>query len=506
MIICLFPAGAKGREHLLSALDAEGYRVRIAALPTEPLVADSELAVVELPPNHDDAAALLTLWRQALPPGHPILALGRWREPHDVHPLIEAGATDYLPYPCQTQDLAVRLLVLRGSTMQLMHNLRQRIADTQRVESFTSLAGSLAHDFNNLLAAIMGNAEVAMLDQTLSQSTRYSLEQIDRASRHAAELTRQMMTYSGRGSTGFAAVQLKDLVEDMGEILRASISRSCVAEYRFEPGMPPVLGDASQLRQVVMNLLINASEAMMPHGGVIRVAGRTAATADGRRIVLEVTDSGPGIQPELRSRIFEPFFSTKRQGRGLGLAAVRSIVQAHGGEVEIHSEPGRGSTFRLLFPAAHQDLMCPASPAEGIAASLDGAVLLVEDDAAVREAAAHLLAHAGLRVFQAPDTTTALDILRRHRPLLSAAVLDLDLPGDGSLSLLREAACSGNPLRIIVWTGLAETEVDEILNGSPVEAVLRKPCHVRQLAAEVSRVLAPRATPRARGALAGGTD
>lgn len=502
MIICLFPEGQQGRAELTGLLEAEGYRVRIAALPTEPLVEETELAVVQLPPLHEDAVALVRLWREALPPGHPILALGAWREADEVVPLLEAGATDYLACPFQTHELAVRLLVLRGVTARLQEEFRRKIADAQRVDTLTALAGSLAHDFNNLLAAILGNAEVAMLDPSLSNAARYSLEQIDRASRHAAELTRQMMTYSGRGTPGFEAVSVRELVEDMGEILRASISRLCRVEYRFEPGLPMVLGDASQLRQVVMNLLINASEAMTPRGGVIRVSARTVERGGSRRVVLEVSDTGDGIPEQYRTRVFDPFFSTKRPGRGLGLAAVRSIVESHGGGVEVVSVPGQGATFRLDFPASPSAAGRTAGADAAGAGRGWGTVLLAEDEEAVREAAAHLLAHAGFRVLQAGDGQTAADLIQRHGRMMRVVVLDLDLPGLGGEKVLQVIRDSGLPLQVVIWTGYGEVEVRERTQGFEVAAVVRKPGHVRLLAAEINRVL----EERTRSALAGGAD
>lgn len=489
MIICLIPEGQEPQAGLIPVLESFGYRVRIAAQPTEVAAGESELAVVQLPSQHSDAVTLLRVWRETLPAGHPILALGAWSGPDEVMPLLRAGATDYLSSPWQTRELGVRLLVLQSCTTRLTNDLLQRVAETQRLETLAALSGGLAHDFNNLLAAILGNAEVAMLDTSLSGSTRYSLEQIDRASRHAAELTRQMVTYSGRPEPGFQPISLAELVEDMVEILRASISRLSRVEFDFEPNLPAVLGEPSQLRQVVMNLLVNASEAMTPHGGVILVSARTQRRGDLARVVLEVADSGAGIPPEYQQRIFDPFFSTKRSGRGLGLAAVRSIVNSHGGAVELESEPGRGSTFRLEFPALAGGEARRSSAAESPRWRGSGLVMLIEDEAPVREAAAHLLARSGFSVLEATDGQEGASLFSRHAAALQAVILDLGLSGLAGEDLLRLIRQRRPDLCVVIWSGFDRSEIEVRTCGMGVTSIIEKPGHVRELAAVLCRSL-----------------
>lgn len=489
MLICLFPEGEDGSRTLASVLESLGFEVRVAALPNEPLIAEAELAVVQLPAQIGEAVSLLGLWRRSLPPGHPMLALGRWSGRTEIERLLQAGASDYLTHPCETRELQARLLVLHTATFRLNQDLLHRLADTQRIESLSTLAGSLAHDFNNLLAAILGNAEVALLDPNLSDSTRYSLTQIDRASRHAAELTRQMMTFSGRPSPDFAPVFLGELVEEMADILRASISRACRVEYRFDPDLPPVLGEASQLRQVVMNLLINASEAMMPGGGVIRVIGCQGRKKGQPRVTLEVRDSGAGVPVEVRHRIFDPFYSTKRPGRGLGLAAVRSIVESHGGEVSVVSHPGDGATFRLEFPGMVSSGSRRVTSISAAAATISGSVLLVEEDEALREAAAHLLARSGFQVYPAASAQEAARLFQGHTCEFQAVILDPTL-GDGHAeSFLRLVRGQRPDLRIVIWSGVDELEVHNRTSGFAIAAFVRKPCPVRELVSALSHVL-----------------
>ena len=489
MVICLYPDGPDGHESLRGPLALLGCEVNVADQPTDPAVAEAELAVIQLPADFEEAQQRVRTWRQSLPPGHPLLAIGRWKDRPEVESLLQAGASDYLPHPFETHQLLTRLLVLHGATFRLTQDRQQRIADTQRVESLSALACGLAHDFNNLLAAILGNAEVALLDPNLSDSTRYSLNQIDRASRHAAELTRQMMVFSGRPSAEFEPVSLSELVSEMADILRASISRACEIQYRFEPGLPPVLAEAGQLRQVIMNLLINASEAMIPDGGLIRVTACVGRRRGQPRVILEVSDSGCGIPVESRNRIFDPFFSTKRSGRGLGLAAVRSIVESHGGEVSVTSRPGKGATFRLDFPASINSASNRVTSISSALPAVSGAVLLVEDEDALREAAAHLLARSGFQVFPAATAREASRLFHGHASDFRAVILDLDLRDGSTEPLLRLIRSMRPELPVVIWSGFDKVDVQARTSGFSVSAIVRKPCHVREIVTTLTQIL-----------------
>jgi CheY-like chemotaxis protein len=382
------------------------------------------------------------------------------------------------------------LRILRHARHQFTQDLQNRLAGTQRIETLSTMAGGLAHDFNNLLTAILGNAEVAQLDPNLGDSARYCLTQIERASRHAAELTRQMMVFAGRAAPAALPVALDELVGEMAEILRASISQTSRLEFEMEPGLPLVLGEPSQLRQVVMNLLINASEAMSARGGVIRVTGRRAQRHGEQRVVLAVSDTGAGIAPELQRRIFDPFYSTKRQGRGLGLAAVRSIVESHGGDVSVESTPGQGATFRLSFPAHTGTPHTRVTRISSLVTGASGAILLVEDESSLRDAAVRLLSRAGFQVLPAANVDDAVALFRRHADELRAVVADLLLRNASGEELLRTLHSLRGDLPILIWTACDEEEVRARTAGVPVAMVLHKPRPLRDLAAAISRTLA----------------
>ncbi len=244
--------------------------------------------------------------------------------------------------------------------------LERKVLETQRLESLGVLAGGVAHDFNNLLVAIMGNAGLAMMQAGAEPELQACLREIETAAERAAELARQMLAYSGRGRIAIAPVKLNDLVEEMGHLLAVSLPNNVTLRYNLAADLPTTDADATQLRQIVMNLVINAGEAMSDGDGAIGVeTGVMVATADylarshlspdlpaGEYVYLEVRDTGPGMDEKTLARIFDPFFTTKFTGRGLGLAAVLGIVRAHKGAIRIDTAPGQGTAFRLLLPVS----------------------------------------------------------------------------------------------------------------------------------------------------------
>jgi nitrogen-specific signal transduction histidine kinase/ActR/RegA family two-component response regulator len=397
--------------------------------------------------------------------------------------------------------IAVRLAVAeqqacKHSAACEQKRLEERVASASKTESVATLAGSLAHDFNNLLAAILGNTELALLDALPQSPVRYCLDQIDKTSRRAAELAHQMLTYTGRGSNGseFSGVNLNELVQEMAELLRISIPKSCAIKYYFSRPLPLICGEASQLRQVVMNLLINAGEAMGGRGGTIHVRTGTIEE-DGlpQEVTLEVRDTGSGMTPEIRARIFDPFFTTKKSGRGLGLAAVQGIVRAHQGTIEVESQPGKGSTFRIVFPVYRG-----AEHAPGRAHEMEvdwhgtGNVLLVDDDDAVREAAQRLLKKAGYTVLEARSGSAGIEAMRKFGGVIHAAVLDINMPGMDGYAVYEAIRALRPDIQVLMWSGLEPEGVRARLKelGDDLQ-VIEKPSHMRDIAVALKRLLAP---------------
>jgi PAS domain S-box-containing protein len=243
--------------------------------------------------------------------------------------------------------------------------MRERLEQARKMEVLGKMTGGMAHDFNNLLTTILGNAEMIASETPPGTATREMLDDVITASRKAAELTNRMLAYSGTARLHLQPVNLSSLVWEVDGLLRGSISGNCALEYRLDASLPFVSADASYLRQVVVNLVVNGSEALGEGAGVVAVSTGVVdlepeeaeeyrigqALPGGRYVFIEVTDTGTGMTPEVRERIFDPFFSTKFTGRGLGLAAVQGIVRGHKGGIKVNTEPGRGASFRIILPA-----------------------------------------------------------------------------------------------------------------------------------------------------------
>ena len=255
------------------------------------------------------------------------------------------------------------VIVFRDVTEK--RNLERQLQQAQKLESLSVLAGGIAHDFNNLLTVVLGNAELVLNELSPMSPAHGSLTEITTAARRAADLSLQMLTYTGKTVFTVERVGLSELVEEMAHLLNTTISKKADLTLNLEPGLPPIQADPTQIRQIVMDLIINASEALGDRGGGITVSvGATRCDEEflretelhdvlppGLYVHLKVTDTGIGMDEKTRSRIFEPFFSTKFTGRGLGLAAVLGIVRAHKGTLKVRSEPGKGTTFEVLFPS-----------------------------------------------------------------------------------------------------------------------------------------------------------
>jgi PAS domain S-box-containing protein len=391
--------------------------------------------------------------------------------------------------------------------------LALRVQRAQRLESLGTLTGGIAHDFNNLLAVILGNARVALDDLPEDSPLRTRLLRVRAAAEHGAALTAQMLAYSGKATAKLEPIDVSTLVDDTRELVQAAVSEGCEIEWELMPGLVAE-GDATQLRQVLLNLVRNASEALVKGRGRVRIRTRRLRLASedladvhgrlelapGSFVVLEVSDTGAGIDATTRQRMFEPFFTTRFDGRGLGLAAVLGIVQAHSGAIQVESEPGRGSTLRVLLPERSRVAReAPDDPAPRARAG--AAVLVVDDDPGVLEVAAELLRRAGQRVVTAANGAEALARLRERGDEIGVAVLDLAMPTAGGGQVLSELRRMRPGLPVIIATGFGIERAVERLQDEEVAAVVRKPFAPGELEVEVRTAL-ERAGPSERGAAA----
>ena len=383
--------------------------------------------------------------------------------------------------------------------------LNERVHRTQKLESLGILAGGIAHDFNNLLVSIMGNADLAERQLPRDHEAGDNVAEILRASRRASDLCRQILAYAGRGQVQQGVVDLDEVVREMGELLSVSFPKDAVVEIRSDPDLPPVWGDVTQLRQVVLNLLTNAADAL-PGGagrivietGMIRPEGIEPTDlvtgelpSDGTEMVhFTVTDNGEGMEEELRSRVFEPFYSTKSAGRGLGLAVVTGIVRSHNGLLELWTRPGEGSRFRLILPATQRTKLRQVEPVlewlpDG--ARISGRVLLVDDEPAVRRVATRMLQDVGLEVVEATDGVDALEIFRREGSEIDAVVMDITMPRMDGQAALQEMRKLDPGVRALLVTGnVQDVELVEQTMGVPL---LTKPYRAQELQAVLSEIM-----------------
>jgi PAS domain S-box-containing protein len=364
--------------------------------------------------------------------------------------------------------------------------LEVQMQQTQQLESLGVLAGGIAHEFNNLLTTIQGYADLARTDLPAGPAHGY-LGEVLAASRRAAELTQQILAYAGKGRFLFQAVALGELVTQMSPLLTAAVSRKARLSLDTDGPVPPIEGDAGQLRQVVLSLVTNASESLGQNEGTIAVRlGETQTEQPpGRFAVIEVTDTGCGMDEATRARIFEPFFSTKFTGRGLGLAAVLGIVRGHGGQIVVESAPGKGSTFRVLLPAAQRREA--AGPA---AAVKSGLVLVVDDEDGVRKLASLLLLQAGYEVVTAGDGVAAVQRFSQTPEAFAAALIDLTMPRMDGLELLAKLRELRPDLPVVVMTGYSAAEAGHrALNA---DGTLQKPFTGAGLVEAMRRALADR--------------
>ncbi|HEY8845602.1 MAG TPA: response regulator, partial [Candidatus Limnocylindrales bacterium] len=365
--------------------------------------------------------------------------------------------------------------------------IEAKVLEVQKLESLGVLAGGIAHDFNNLLVAILGNASLALLDLPEDSPARQSIADIEVASQRAGELARQMLAYSGRSRFQVEPIELGELVRELMTLLQVSIGKSVVIKLDLSKDPIIVDADAAQLRQVVMNLVINAADAIGDRSGFVTIrVGQLRADAAyladvhpeaelaaGHYAALEVSDTGMGMDTATQARIFDPFFTTKFAGRGLGLAAVLGIVRGHGGALRVYSEIGRGSTFRIVLPLSASS-PAPVGDADEVWFGT-GRVLTVDDDLMVRSVARRLLQSFGLTVVEAAGGREAIDCFAADPDGIDAILLDLTMPDVGGAEVFREVRAIRPDVPIVLMSGYHEDEVGAAFDGDGLAGFVQKP-------------------------------
>ncbi len=421
------------------------------------------------------------------------------------------------------QGRRVRVTALRDITQRKRAEeerlaLERQVQHAQKLESLGVLAGGIAHDFNNLLMGILGNADLALNELSPMSAARRNLEEIEKASRRAAELAKQMLAYSGKGRFVVEPIDPNELVEEMAHLLEVSISKKAVLKYNFAENPPTFDGDVTQIRQVVMNLITNASEAVGAGSGIVALstgamhceraylddvnevlrAGLDEPLPEGVYTFFEVADTGCGMDAETIEKIFDPFFTTKFTGRGLGMSAVLGIVRGHKSALKIHSQLGKGTTFKVLFPANQlpdDDIAVYGSDkAEGENWRGSGTVLLADDEDVVRAVGGQMLERLGFSVLTAPDGREALKLLGEHAHDIVCVLLDLTMPHLDGEETFREMRRLHPSVRVILFSGYNEQDAIQRFAGKGLAGFIQKPFNMAALREKLMEVLGDEGT------------
>jgi len=386
---------------------------------------------------------------------------------------------------------------------------QRRLVEARRMESLGLLAGGIAHDFNNLLTVILGNAGLLRLELAHDQGLQGMLGDIELAGERAAELCRQMLAYAGKGRVEIGSVDISGLVRESARLLEVSAGKQVQVEFDVADALPMVQADATQLRQILMNLVINASEALGATGGRIRVVTgvhdkemlseewliQPEPIPLAGTVYLEVQDNGPGMSEEVLARIFDPFFTTKFTGRGLGLSAVLGMVRAHRGVMCVRTLPGKGATFRLSIPSkaapgAGGEAVPLAEPSTSSTVLGAGVVLVIDDEEGVRAVSTRMVEAFGFRVESARDGEEGLRLLEHHVGAYRMVLLDLTMPGLGGEEVFRRIRQRFRDIPILLMSGYTRDDATRNLRQFHRAGFIQKPFNPSELREAVKSLLA----------------
>jgi len=400
---------------------------------------------------------------------------------------LRSPAGEITNYVCMREDITER------------RHLEEELRQVQKMESLGTVAGGIAHDFNNILAVINGYADIGLLRLDDPALLQKSLREIKRAVQRASGLVRQILTFSRKAEVHFGPVDLNQLVCELSGLLQETFPRTINFGLNVQDGLPPLIADHNQLQQVVLNLFVNARDAM-PSGGTISVStsgchGRDLAHADADRTKdyarLTVNDTGIGMTPEVRARIFEPFFTTKavNRGTGLGLAVVYGIVASHHGFIDVETAPDAGSTFHIYLPLAVSGEAAPVPVPTNDFPGGTEAVLVVDDEDPLRNLLKTALGHKGYQITCASDGLEAIDMISNPERKIDAVLLDLNMPGASGLSVLKVIESRRPDLKVLMISGNLSSEARSELDGMKNHDFLHKPYTLGELGQKLRHLL-----------------
>jgi signal transduction histidine kinase/CheY-like chemotaxis protein len=401
--------------------------------------------------------------------------------------LCRAGSVLFDSYKRQQHELA----------------LEERLREAGKLKALGVLAGGIAHDFNNMLSTVMGNAELVAAALPENSESQNMLGAIITASQHAAELCNQMLAYACRGKLSFERVECSELVKELSALLEVSLPDTVTLECEVLEDLVFVEADKSQLRQVIMNLITNAADALGGDEGSVHVTiGAQHYDTDdltrfrsmtppvaGDYVRLTVTDDGCGMTAAMQAKIFDPFFTTKFTGRGLGLAAVQGIILSHNGGIGVDSEVGRGTTITILLPREAASQVAPRPQPEAEEEHVRKRVLVVDDEPTVRKILGLILETAGFDVARAADGFEAIEVLRRQTQAIDCVLLDLTMPHLGGEETFRELRRIRPDLPVVLSSGFTEQEVLDRFEGESFAGFVQKPALAKTVIAKIQAAI-----------------
>ena len=508
-------------ELVAAAFEAAGLKCRITRVETEQAFSSAlesggmDLILADYSLPSFDGLSALKLAHEKCPDIPYIFVSGQMGEDIAVEAL-KLGATDYI----LKNNLSRLVPSVRRALNEALDRRERKKAEEktataekalwesearmQKLESLRALAGGIAHDLNNLMVAVDANAGLALKALPPDSPARELIEGIEKAVAKVSTFSKQIMSFTGKFEAIKEAVSLNEMVEDTSHFLLASISKDAAIEFRLSDGLPAIMADPQNIQQVVMNLILNASDALEKRKGKIEVCtGKLHAKrpyldtlhlgkdlAEGEYLFVEVSDSGCGMDEETKGRVFDPFYTTKFTGRGLGLSAVFGIVKGHGGAIGLTSAKGQGTTFKVLLPVSGEPLQARVEKQESKDVwSGGGTILVVDDDESVRMLTRKVLETAGYKVLTASDGRQGIEVFRQSGESISLVLIDLIMPQMRGDEAVREMRKLKDGIKILFLSGYNDVQMTDMADGPGKAAIMMKPYKVTKLLQKVQEVL-----------------
>lgn len=422
---------------------------------------------------------------------------------------LKIGAQDYISKNELEGRLLIRSLryaVERHRLQMELHIAHKRQLLSQKLESLGLIAGGVAHDFNNLLGAISGNAELAELKSPQAGQAHEFLRNIITACKRGGELCNQLMAFSGKGYLELSVCDLNELIQDLLPLMSVSLSKKDEIQYKLMDDIPMVEVDDVQIRQIIMNLLTNASDALEDKTGNILIEtgiiplddmfmqgnfwGSSSVQESQDYVYIKVKDNGSGMTNETIAKIFDPFFTTKFSGRGLGLAAVLGIIQAHHGALKVDSQLGAGSCFWCLLPISNKKKTLKTEQ-QSISEQWQGhgRILIADDESDLRDALNHYLQSIGFETILAADGLQALEKFKQHKNTITAVLLDMTMPKMNGKDIYEQIIQIVPDMKVLLMSGYTEKKIDSEFNKGSAHAFIKKPFRLRELNEAIQQLL-----------------